>query len=212
MDINTYFEGTKDTWNYTPVETHEDINKRLQLQAVLLGATGEYIELGSVLLDQRKLSDKEFNAANAALDIIDETSDILYYVTRGFDSLDKYDVFLNYVYYYKQLYSEYDNEELMNTVNKISFTINNSIIGSPELFAQMYKPVFRNGKEFNTDWVVNYLDSLLNYVVLWGEVLYRTVDYDINDIMQYNYNKLHNKENLQKRGLEYVEEPNMSTV
>ena len=43
MDLTEYINGTKDTWNYFPIETHQNMNYRLQIDNAIKGITGEIL-------------------------------------------------------------------------------------------------------------------------------------------------------------------------
>lgn len=200
MDLKLYFDGTNDTWNTDPINTYsyEEMNFRLQVQNTLVGMTGEYNEFCALM---REYEDSD-NLEEIVNKFVDEIGDINYYIARNFALLFKYETYENLVNIYQQLYSTFDHDGVLFELNTLATRINDFVFIDNIFFDQIKKPIFRKNKEFNLEKIYTYTSTLLRYILVYSEVLYRTADVSFNDIIQYNYDKLHNTDNLNKRGLE----------
>lgn len=200
MDLKLYFDGTNDTWNTDPINTYsyEEMNFRLQIQNSLIGMTGEYNEFCALM---REYEDSD-NLEEIVNKFVDELGDINYYISRNFALLFTYEAYNKLVISFQEVYSSFSNEELLEDLQLVSNTINEFVFVENVFFDQIKKPLFRKNKEFNSGQIYTYVTALLQYILLYSEILYRSVDVSFNDIIQYNYAKLHNTDNIEKRGLE----------
>lgn len=184
MKIEQYIDGTDDTWNYSPVQMHipladilfdqhklYEFNFLLQRQNALIGVVGEFNEF---ILVSDVITEKTY----------DELGDVMYYLAR-ISKLFNIDIV--------QLIKQYTiPTQPLDLILKriIEFT-------TTKFFDNIKKPVYRQGKDFNyTDiyaFVEDLIEFIINYCAYWS--------IDLENVMQENYNKLHNIENLTNRGL-----------
>lgn len=184
MKLEDYIKNTGDTWNYSPVEMHMPLadkifdadrlyafNLLLQRQNALIGVVGEFNEF---LYSTYAVAEKMF----------DELGDVMYYLARVsilFD-IDIVSIFANYTIPSQPL------DLILKRI--VEFT-------ATKFFDNIKKPIYRQGKDFNyadiEEFVNNLIEFILNFCDYWH--------IDLTVIMQENYNKLHNIENLKNRGL-----------
>jgi hypothetical protein len=164
MNSTKYFNGTRDTWNFTPI-TKEGLNEILQKQAALIEACNEFYEF---LESQNN----------------DELGDLLYATVRI------YDLFFSYELFVSDLDVCLDESRYKTTVS-LEYIIDNKI--KYGIWENIKKPVFREGKKFDLRFIESFAYHLLLFICANTANIYH--------IMQLNYDKLHNEENLNNRGL-----------
>jgi NTP pyrophosphatase (non-canonical NTP hydrolase) len=182
MNLNEYISGTLETWQDNPIDLYpkEEYNLRLQKANALIGLANEFFET---------IEDENISP--------DELGDILYYVVIGYqkfniDTLDELITTLNN--FVSNIISPTDLVVLSES-KKYQLQ---AMLVSGDYFNNVKKTLFRKGKEFDINFISDLLSEMLFFIFLMAE----RNNYTIYEIMEMNYDKLHDLTNLEKRGLE----------
>lgn len=191
VNLSDYVIGTIDTWQNSPSSLYdtEEYNHRLQCVNSLIGLADEFFELRKSYENESLLVDRP--------NTVDELGDLLYYLSTAYRLFFTSDELQKEVLYAEQMV------DVLNMMSILSFSETQfyklqSVIQSGQYFSNIKKPLFRIGKDFDKSFIRIFLSEIIIYINLMCRVL----DISLNDVMEINYRKLHDKNNVQLRGLE----------
>lgn len=195
MRMNKYFDSTIDTWNETPSAnfTLEELNYRLQCQNALIGAMGEFMEVTNIF----NIITEGEEVSKYKDTIIDETGDLLYYVTMGFRLFFNLNKYKTHIVINKELVTSL--EDVIQQIRFSCTTVNFLLLN--RYFNNIKKPIFRTNKDFDLEFIELYFCSLLDFIC--GICV--LMDISIEELADNNYAKLHDSDNLLQRGLKLNE-------